>query len=73
MGFFREQQEKLAMRFLIYQHKRMNLPLPPMSQIHAQAVSIVNEAHRIAKERGKNVMGIIKELVEDIKKDKPSA
>jgi hypothetical protein len=29
---------------------------------------IVAEAHRIARERGRNVVAIIKDLVEDIKK-----
>ena len=70
MGFFREQQEKMAMKYLIWQYQRMNLPIPPISQLQQQAVKIVNDAHKIAKERGKNVLGIMKELAEDIKKDK---
>jgi len=70
MGFFRQQQEKMAMKYLIWQHQRMNIPIPPISQLQQQAVKIVNDAHKIAKERGKNVLGIMKELAEDIKKDK---
>ena len=70
MGFFRLQQEKMAMKYLIWQHQKMNIPIPPISQLQQQAVKIVNDAHKIAKERGKNVLGIMKELAEDIKKDK---
>ena len=70
MGFFRQQQEKMAMKYLIWQHQKMNVPIPPVSQLQQQAVKIVDDAHKIAKERGKNVLGIMKELAEDIKKDK---
>ena len=34
-------------------------------------IVIVDEAHRIARKRGRNVMGIIKEMIDDIKKDQP--
>ena len=70
MGFFRFQQEQLAMRYLVWQYQKMNLPAPPPSKLQAQAAKLVDDAHRIAKQRGKNVLSIIKELVEDIKKDK---
>jgi hypothetical protein len=70
MGFFRQQQEKMAMKYLIWQHQKMNIPIPSISQLQQQAVKIVDDAHKIAKERGKNVLGIMKELAEDIKKDK---
>jgi hypothetical protein len=70
MSYFREQQEKLAMKYLIWQHQKKNIPIPPISQLHQQAVQIVNDAHQIAKERGKNVLGIMKELAENIKRDK---
>ena len=70
MGFFRFQQEQLAMRYLVWQYQKMNLPVPPPSKLQEQAAKLVDDAHRIAKHRGKNVLSIIKELVEDIKKDK---
>ena len=70
MGFFREQQEKMAMKYLIWQYQKKNIPIPPTSQLRQQAVKIVDDANRIAKERGKNVLGIMKELAEDIKRDK---
>ncbi len=72
MGFFRQQQEKMAIKYLIWQYQRINIPIPPISQLQRQAIKIVDDAHKIAKERGKNVLGIMKELAEDIKKDKSS-
>lgn len=70
MGFIRQQEEKMALKYLIWQYQRMCIPIPPMSQLHQQAVKIVDDAHNIAKARGKNVLEIMKELAADIKKDK---
>ncbi len=68
MGFFRKQQERMAMRLLTWQYQRMNAEVPPVDQLEVQAVKLVDDAHRIARERGKNVLEILKDLVEDIKK-----
>ena len=68
MGFFRKQQEKLAIRLLAWQYQRQNVPLPPYVQLEAQAAQVVDDAHKIAKERGSNVMTIVKELVQEVKK-----
>jgi hypothetical protein len=68
MGFFRKQEEKLAIRLLAWQYQRTNTPLPPVSQLKAQSTQLVDDAHRIAKERGRNVIGVLKDLVGDIKK-----
>lgn len=68
MGFFRKQQERMAIRLLAWQYQRMNAQIPPVDQLDAQAVKLVDDAHRIARERGKNVLEILKDLVEDIKK-----
>lgn len=69
-GFIRQQEERLAVRFLVWQYERMNLPVPPVSSLEKQAAKIVEDAHTIARKRGRNVVAIMKELVEDIKKDK---
>ena len=58
----------MALRLLAWQYQRMNTPLPPIAQLQAHASQLVDDAHRIAKERGSNVLSIIKELAEDIKK-----
>ncbi len=68
MGFFRQQEERLAIRFLTWQYQKSDKPIPDDAELKAQAVKIVQEAHRIARERGRNVIAIIKDLVNDIKK-----
>lgn len=57
----------MAVRLLAWQYQRMNLPIPVMSELERQAAKLVRDAHRIAGERGRNVMSIIKEMVADIK------
>ena len=44
--------------------------VPPISELQRLAANIVDDAHRIARERGQNVISIIKELIADMKKDK---
>ena len=68
MGFFRQQEERLAMRFLTWQYQKLDQPVPDDTALKLQASKIVEEAHRIARERGRNVVAIIKDLVNDIKK-----
>jgi hypothetical protein len=68
MGFFRQQEERLAIRFLTWQYQKLEKPVPDDAELKLQAVKIVQEAHRIARERGRNVIAIIKDLVNDIKK-----
>ena len=67
MGFFRIQQERLAARLLAWQYQRMGLPVPSAAELQRQAGQIVEDAHRIARERGRNVVSIIKDLIEDLK------
>ncbi len=62
MGFIRRQEERLAIRFLMWQYQRKNLPVPVLSELERQAGKIVDDAHRIARERGGNLVSIIKEL-----------
>ena len=70
MGFFRNQEQNLAARFLRWQYEKQNLPAPPESDIQQQAGRIVDDAHRIAKERGGNLLDIMKELVQEFLKKK---
>ena len=58
----------MAVRFLAWRYQKLNLPVPDDIELKLQAAQIVTEAHRIARERGRNVIAIIKDLVEDIKK-----
>lgn len=68
MGFFRKQQERMAVRLLTWQYQRLKIALPSEGELQARAVALVDEAHRIARERGRNVLSIMKELVGDLKK-----
>jgi hypothetical protein len=67
MGFIRQQQERLAVRFLQWQYQKMNLTAPAAPELERQARKIVKEAHQIARNRGRNVLVIMKELIADIK------
>ncbi|MCU0590085.1 MAG: hypothetical protein MUC57_01250 [Desulfobacterales bacterium] len=70
MGFIRQQEEKLAARFLRWQHEKQKLPVPGESDLKRLAADIVDEAHRIGRERGGNLLDIMKELVQDFFKKK---
>lgn len=67
-GFLRRQELSLALKLLRWKYQQSNTPLPPTELLEARAVQVVDEAHRIARSRGQNVMGIIKELVDEVKK-----
>ena len=69
-GLIRRQEENLAIRFLQWKYEKNNFVVPPISELQRQASNIVDDAHRIARERGRNVISIIKELIGDMKKDK---
>ena len=68
MGFIRRQEIQLAIKFLVWQYQKANIPIPERSDLEQQAGKIVDDAHRIARERGSNVLSIIKELASDLKK-----
>ncbi|MBW2428835.1 MAG: hypothetical protein JRF56_07750 [Deltaproteobacteria bacterium] len=68
MSFFRQQEEKLAMRFLSWQYQKLDVPVPDDAELARQAAKIVAEAHQIARERGRNVVSIMKDLIADLKK-----
>ncbi len=69
-GFIRRQEENLTIRFLEWKYQKMNLIVPPVSELQRLASNIVDDGHRIARERGQNVISSIKELIADMKKDK---
>lgn len=70
MGFIRQQEEKIAMRFLTWQYQKLDQAVPGNAELARQAARIVDEAHRIARERGSNVISIMKDLIADIKKNR---
>ena len=69
MGFIRKQEEKLALRLLVWQYGKKSTPLPALLELHRQAALVVDQAHDIATKRGRNVISIIKEVAGDISGD----
>ncbi len=69
MGFMKNQQVKLAVRLLAWQYTRQSVSCPDPHVLNRQARQIVDDAHRIARERGGNVMAILKEMVMDVRRD----
>ena len=67
-GFIRQQEENMARRLLNWQYARLKFDIPPDAEMQRRAAQLVDDAHRIARERGKNVLAIMKELVGDLKK-----
>jgi len=68
MGFFRNQQIHFARRLLEGQYDRRGVPRPPDAELDRQAAEVVDEARRIARQRGRNVLGILKEMVLNLKR-----
>ena len=67
MGFIRQQEENMAVRLLTWHYQRQEIDLPPLDELQQKAKILVDEAHRIARQRGRNVLSIMKDLVDDIK------
>ena len=70
MGFIRQQEEKIAVKLIKWQYQKTNQPLPDEAVLKQHAAKIVDEAHRIAREKGRNLSAIMKELVNDLKDSK---
>lgn len=68
MGFFKKQENELALKLLKWQYNRLRLPLPDDASLKKHAEKLVDDAHKIAREKGRNVFGIMKELVNDLKR-----
>ena len=70
MSFIRQQEKRLAVRLLIWQYQRINIPVPATEELQQQATRLIEDAHRIARERGRNVISILKEMIGDLKQKK---
>lgn len=67
-GFIRRQEERLAIGLLMKHYEKRNIPPPESGELKLQAGRLIDEAHRIARARGKNVMAIMKDMISDFKK-----
>lgn len=70
MGFIRQQEIKLAAKLLTWRYQKMNINVPAVPELQRQASKLVDDAHKIARERGRNVISIMRDLVDDLKKNK---
>lgn len=68
LKFVRQQEQKLAIRLLTWHYEKNALAMPSPSELRQQADRLVTDAHHIARQRGRNVISIIKEMVADIQK-----
>ena len=68
MGFLRKQEEQMALRYLRWHYSKSSQPEPSAEVLALKAKEVVDEAHRIAKHRGRNVLIILKEMLAEIKK-----
>jgi len=68
MGFIKDQQVKLALRLLTWRYEKAGQSRPDAGVLQDQARRLVDDAHRIARERGGNVLAILKEMAGDIRR-----
>jgi hypothetical protein len=63
MGFIRRQEEKFALQLLQWQYNKTGQTPPDTATLKHHAKLLVDDAHRIARERGGNILTILKEAV----------
>lgn len=68
MGFIRRQEEKLAVRLIRWHQEQNNLPALAPEELAQKSAALVDEAHRVARRRGKNLVAIMKDMVADVLK-----
>jgi hypothetical protein len=68
MGFLKNQQVDLAIRLLAWQYERNGQPLPDRALLEGHARQLVEDAHRIARERGGNVLAILKQMAAEVRR-----
>lgn len=68
MGFLKNQQVKAAIRLLAWQYEKNGNPLPERALLEGHARQLVDDAHRIARERGGNVLSILKDMVVEMRR-----
>jgi hypothetical protein len=63
VGFIRSQEEKFARQLLQWRYKKDGQVAPDPASLQRRARRLVDDAHRIARERGGNILTILKEAV----------
>lgn len=70
MGFIRRQEEKLAARLIVWHQEKHGLPPLAPGELARKSAALVDQAHRIGRRRGQNLVTIMKETVADVLKDR---
>ena len=70
MGFIRRQEEKLAARLIVWHQEKHGLPPLSPGDLARKSATLVDQAHRIGRRRGQNLVTIMKETVADVLKDR---
>lgn len=68
MSFWQRQQVQAAVKFLRWRYEKEGRELPDTAELERQADQLVEQARQIAKRTGRNMFGILKDLVKDLKK-----
>jgi hypothetical protein len=68
MGFIRRQEEKMAARLIQWHLSQKDLPPLTADELAQKSSHLVAEAHRVARQRGQNVVAIMKEMVAEVMK-----
>ncbi|MDD9302047.1 MAG: hypothetical protein HUK40_06750 [Desulfobacter sp.] len=66
-GFVRKQEVGFAKKLLVWKYENSDMAMPDQAALSAQAEEVVEQAHGIAKKRGRNVIDILKETIKEIK------
>ena len=66
-GFIRKKEIAFAKKLLVWKYEKAGMKAPDDAVLAAYAEKIVDDAHVVARQRGKNVWEIIKDTVRDFK------
>ncbi len=66
-GFIRQQEIAFAKKLLVWKFQKNGTALPEDALLSAHAEKVVADAHVIARKRGKNILEIVKQQIDDFK------
>lgn len=67
-GFIRKQEMAFARKLIVWKYEKAGAALPGEAVLAASAEKIVDEAHILAQKSGRNVLGVLKETIRDIRR-----
>jgi hypothetical protein len=68
MSFWQQQKINAALKYLRWQYEKQQLAMPEDAELERKARILVDEAQQIARRTGRNFLGIVKDLIKDLKK-----